>query len=106
MIKRDLWFPTPVYWSQVDNYQELNKYLFKHIKAWHKKDKGVSKTNRGGWHSTVDMHKKKEYEPLVKELICMATGVHREEGYTEPLILGNMWANINYPGSSLSLIHI
>jgi uncharacterized protein (TIGR02466 family) len=96
-MKAKLLFPTTIYAEDLPNAKELNKYLIKHIKQWHKKDKGIQKTNRGGWHSTVDMHKKKEYEPLVKELICMATGVHREEGYTEPLILGNMWANINYP---------
>tara|TARA_R110002020_G_scaffold147984_3_gene323704 strand:- start:1528 stop:2130 length:603 start_codon:yes stop_codon:yes gene_type:complete len=99
MIKRDLWFPTPVYWSQVDNYQELNKYLFKHIKAWHKKDKGVSKTNRGGWHSSTEMGRKAEYKPLIQELVKMQEFIIREEGYTHGTFLGNMWANINYPGS-------
>jgi len=97
-MKLQLWFPTAIYIDKLPNAPELNKDLIKHIKQWHKKDKGLSKTNRGGWHSTVNMHEKKEYKPLVKELECMATGVCREEGYTAPLMLGNMWANINYPG--------
>ena len=97
-MKLQLWFPTAVYTETLPNAPELNKDLIKHIKQWHKKDKGIQKTNRGGWHSTVDMHKKKEYAPLIKELLCMATGIVREEGYTQPLTLGNMWANINYPG--------
>jgi len=94
----ELWFPTPLYYHKVNNSKELNKDLLKHIKQWHKKDKGLRKTNRGGWHSTVDMHKKQEYKPLVKELLCMQTGICREEGYTAPTMLGNMWANINYQG--------
>ena len=97
-MKLQLWFPTAIYMEQLPNAPELNKYLIKHIKQWHKKDKGIRKTNRGGWHSTVDMHEKKEFKPLVKELLCVATGVHREEGYIKPLVLGNMWTNINYPG--------
>ena len=97
-MKLQLWFPTAIYIEDLPNAPELNKYLMKHIKQWHKKDKGLQKTNRGGWHSTVDMHNKKEYKPLVDELLCMATGLGREEGYTRPLVLGNMWANINYPG--------
>ena len=28
----------------------------------------------------------------------MQEGICREEGYTDPMFLGNMWANINYPG--------
>jgi len=94
----DLRFPTPIYWQDLSNSKELNEHLIKHIKKWRKKDKGVQKTNRGGWHSTVDMQTKKEYEPLVKELLCMQEGVCKQEGYTAPMVLGNMWANINYPG--------
>jgi len=94
----DLCFQTAIYWQDLPNAKELNKHLIKHIKKWHKKDKGIQKTNRGGWHSTIDMQTKKEYEPLVKELLCMQEGVCREEGYTAPMSLGNMWANINYPG--------
>ena len=97
-MKVDLHFPTAIYWQDLPNAKELNQYLIKQIKQWHKKDKGVNKTNRGGWHSTVNMQSKKEYEPLVKELLCMQEGVCREEGYTSSMFLGNMWANINYPG--------
>ena len=96
-MKLDLWFPTPVYSYDLPNAQELNKSLIKHIKKWSKKDKGLKKTNRGGWHSTTDMHSKSEYEPLIQELMNMQDTICREEGYTSSMYLGNMWANINYP---------
>ena len=94
----DLWFPTPAYHISVTNHKELNTSFIKHIKKWRKKDAGIQKTNSGGWHSQTDMHTKEEFKPLVKELQAMQEVICREEGYTKPMFIGNMWANINYPG--------
>ena len=60
-MNRKILFPTPVYFKDLPNAKELNKYLFKHIKAWKKADpKGENKTNSGfGWHSKTDMNLKK-----------------------------------------------
>ena len=78
-MNREILFPTPIYWKDLPNAKEFNKYLFKHIKAWYKSDikkgnpTGEFKTNSGfGWHSTTDMNTKKEYNPLVSELFKMA----------------------------------
>ena len=80
--------------------QKLNKYLFPLIKAWSKKDKSEEKTNAGGgWHSPTDMNKKKEYEPLTNELFDMQHEIFKDYGMQDKPGLGNMWANINYPGS-------
>jgi uncharacterized protein (TIGR02466 family) len=97
-MNRDLWFPTAAYHISVTNHKELNASFLKHIKKWRKKDPGLNKTNSGGWHSPINMHTKEEYKPLVKELQTMQEAVCREEGYTKPMFIGNMWANINYPG--------
>ena len=35
-LNRNILFPTPVYFKDLPNAKELNKYLFKHIKAWRK----------------------------------------------------------------------
>ena len=69
-MNREVLFPTPLYFKDLPNAKELNKYLFKHIKAWHKADpKGEIKTNSGyGWHSKTDMNFKKEFDPLTSEL--------------------------------------
>ena len=88
------------------NAKELNKYLFKHIKAWYKADpKGEIKTNSGyGWHSKTDMNLKKEFDPLTQELFKMAEECNKDYGVKPKLGLGNMWANIN-PTHSYNKTH-
>ena len=67
-LQRKILFPTAVYFKDIPNAKELNKYLFKEIKKWRKADpEGEIKTlNSGfGWHSKTDMDKhEKEYQPL------------------------------------------
>ena len=95
----EYYFPTPVYIQEVSNAVKLNNYLEKNILQWQKKDpKGVSKTNVNGWHSETDMNRKHEYDPLTKELFAMQDKIFAKELLTAKPALGNMWANINYPG--------
>ena len=61
-------FPTLVYGKDV---QLDNNQLTQDIINWSRQDKGVSKTNYKGWHSTTDMRKKPEYSTLVTELFRM-----------------------------------
>ena len=99
-MNREILFPTPVYWKMVKEPQKLNQYLFKHIKAWSKKDKSLEKTNAGGgWHSPTDMNFKKEYKPLTDELFDMQHAIFKDYGMKDKPGLGNMWSNINYPGA-------
>ena len=45
-LQRKILFPTAVYFKDLPNAKELNKYLFKEIKKWRKADpKGEAKTN-------------------------------------------------------------
>ena len=66
---------------------------------WKKRDeKGIVRSNSLGWHSVVDMHHRKEYNPLIKELFKMQFDIFKSEGYhpdTE-FSCDNMWANVNY----------
>ena len=95
----EYYFPTPVYIQKIPNAEELNFYLEKNILQWNKKDpKGVNKTNVNGWHSETDMNKREEYNPLTKQLFNMQEEIFEKEYLTEKPVLGNMWANINYPG--------
>ena len=76
-------FPTPVYIKEIPNAVKLNHHLEKQILKWNKEDpKGVSKTNAGGWHSTTDMNKKQEYDPLSKELFNMQDEIFQKEYLT------------------------
>ena len=97
MIK-EYFFPTIIYIKDLPNPEKLNSYLEKHIVEWSNQDKGVSKTNVNGWHSQTDMNHKSEYKPLIQELFTMQNEIIQEEHLDIKPRLGNMWANINYPG--------
>jgi len=90
-------FPTIVYIKDIPNPEKLNKYLEDHIMRWVQNDKGVSKTNAGGWHSSTDMNKKEEYNPLTRELFNIQSEIYQKENLSMKPVLGNMWANVNYP---------
>ena len=91
-------FPTIIYIKDLPNALQLNQYLEQKIIQWSQQDKGEQKTNAGGWHSTTDMNKKEEYNPLTKELFNMQDEIYKKEHLSLKPVLGNMWANINYPG--------
>jgi len=88
-------FPTIVYGKDV---QLDNSKLAQDIVNWSNQDKGVSKTNYKGWHSTTDMSQKPEYQQLVTELLIMQKEIYNNEHIDRYARLGNMWANINPPG--------
>ena len=90
-------FPTPVYIKNLPNAVELNQYLEQKIIQWSQQEKGLSKTNAGGWHSPTDMNTKEEYNVLTKELFTMQEEIFKKEFLTQKPVLGNMWANVNYP---------
>ena len=89
------YFPTIVYGKDV---QLDNNQLARDIINWSNQDKGVSKTNYKGWHSTTDMAIKPEYSQLVSELKIMQKEIYNNEHLDRHAKLGNMWANINPPG--------
>ena len=94
MIKEQF-FPTTIYGKDV----KLDNQLFANeIVEWSKRDPGVKKTNMNGWHSKPEMHLKSEYQQLVQELYKMQEEIYQEEWLDRQPKLGNMWANINYPG--------
>ena len=96
---RELFFATPIFYKDLPNSKELNTNLLKHIKKWKKEDeKGIIRSNSLGWHSAVDMHHRKEYNPLTKELFKMQQEIYELEGYhpNTEAICDNMWANVNY----------
>ena len=94
MIKEEF-FPTIIYAKDVN----LNNKLFEQeIVSWSRQDKGITKTNVNGWHSTTDMHTIPVFKPLVDELFKMVHQVFNEEFLDKRPVLGNMWANINPSG--------
>ncbi len=90
-------FPTMIYIKDFPDSEKLNKYLEDHIIRWSQNDKGVSKTNAGGWHSETDMNTREEYDPLTRELFNMQEEIYQKENLNRKPVCGNMWANVNYP---------
>ena len=94
MIKEQF-FPTTIYGKDI----KLDNQLFANeIIEWSKRDPGVQKTNRNGWHSETNMHKIPVFQPLVNELFVMMKEIWQEEWLDREPVLGNMWSNINPPG--------
>ena len=95
----ETFFSTCVYYFDHPTAEETNRKLKKDINLWEKRDeKGIVRSNSLGWHSAVDMHHRKEYRPLTKELFKMQQEIYQAEGYhpNTEAICDNMWANVNY----------
>ena len=54
-MHRELYFPTPIYIADI-KHPTLNQELERDIVDWSKQDKGITRTNVQGWHSTTEMH--------------------------------------------------
>ena len=80
---RELHFPTPIYILDIKD-QNLNIQLEKDILNWMNKDKGVTRTNVKGWHSTTDMHTRPEFARLTKALHEAQLKIYDEEIKIEP----------------------
>ena len=96
-MNRELYFATPIYVKDVGT-PEFNARLEQNIINWSNQDKGLTRTNMNGWHSTDDMHTKPEYKELVDLLFQAQFHIYKDQNLDSEPFLGNMWANINPPG--------
>jgi uncharacterized protein (TIGR02466 family) len=100
MVK-DTFFSTPVYYADLADADTLNEQLKQDIHAWQKQDRqGTVRSNvaqAGAWHSATDMHIRREFKALTREIFALVQGIYDEHGYDpdfEP-VCDSMWANIN-----------
>ena len=100
-MARDLFFPTPVYYTDLAAAPAINATLREQVRAWREADPhGAFRTNEpwsGGWHSATDMHLRREYDPLTREIFEFVHGIWTSLGYDpeyEP-VCDSMWVNIN-----------
>ena len=94
---RELHFPTPIYILDIKD-QNLNAQLERDVISWMNQDKGITRTNIKGWHSTTNMHERPEFKRLVDALYEAQKKIYIEEHLESEPFLGNMWANVNPPG--------
>jgi len=93
-MRKEYHFPTAIYIEDLPNAIELNRSLEEHIIKWSTQEPGLKKTNVKGWHSP-DMTQKKEYHPLMLEILKVCENIFKEEQLEKQPAMGNMWANIN-----------
>ena len=96
-MHRDLHFPTPIYIADIEH-PTLNQELERDIVAWSKQDKGITRTNVQGWHSSTNMAELPKFKKLVDMLYACQKTIYEQEHLDSEPVLGNMWANINPPG--------
>ena len=104
MNKPNLFFPTPVWTLQLDNYHSINEQMYKFIKITQSKDQqGISKSNIKGWHSKDFNMQQNEPKDFIKFILPAIEQVITDmnwERQKQSININNMWAIINTGGSS------
>ena len=104
MNKPNLFFPTPVWTLQLDNYQSINEQMYKFIKFTQSKDiKGISKSNIKGWHSKDFDMQENEPKNFIKFILPAIEQVITDmnwEKQKQSININNMWAIINTGGAA------
>ena len=104
MNKPNLFFPTPVWTLQLDDYQSINEQMYKFIKITQSKDQqGISKSNIKGWHSKDFNMQENEPKNFIKFILPAIEQVITDmnwEKQKQSININNMWAIINTGGSA------
>ena len=104
MNKPNLFFPTPVWTLQLDDYQSINEQMYKFIKITQSKDQqGISKSNIKGWHSKDFNMQENEPKNFIKFILPAIEQVITDmnwEKQKQSINISNMWAIINTGGSA------
>ena len=104
MSKPNLFFPTPVWTLQLDNYQPINEQMYKYIKINQSKDiKGISKSNIKGWHSKDFDMQEDEPKNFIKYILPAIEQVITDmnwEKQKQSININSMWAIINTGGAA------
>ena len=104
MNKPNLFFPTPVWTLQLDNYYSINEQMYKFIKITQSKDQqGISKSNIKGWHSKDFNMQQNEPKDFIKFILPAIEQVITDmnwEKQKQSININNMWAIINTGGSA------
>ena len=104
MIKPNLFFPTPVWTLQIDNYKNVNEEMHTYIKELQNKDQiGISKSNLKGWHSKDFNLNEKQPQNFISLIYSSIKQVMHDmnwDKHNQIAKINNMWAIINTGGSA------
>tara|TARA_B100000989_G_scaffold281842_1_gene246396 strand:- start:722 stop:1324 length:603 start_codon:yes stop_codon:yes gene_type:complete len=104
MIKPNLFFPTPVWALQIENYKNINDEMYTYIKDHQKKDQiGTNKSNIKGWHSKDFNLNDKEPQNFISFMMHYIEQVMLDMNWDklkQIVKINNMWAIVNKGGSA------
>ena len=104
MTKPNLFFPTPVWALQLDNYNSINEEMYRYIKLKQKNDQaGIRKSNIKGWHSDdFDLNDKEtqNFITFISPTIEKVMVDMNWDKVKQSVKINNMWAIINIGGSA------
>lgn len=104
MIKPNLFFSTPVWTFQIDNYKNVNEEMHTYIKELQNKDQiGISKSNLKGWHSkdfNLNERQPQNFISLIYSSIEQVMHDMNWDKQKQIAKINNMWAIINTGGSA------
>nr|WP_276591749.1 TIGR02466 family protein [Sphingomicrobium nitratireducens] len=98
-------FPTPVAAFEIKDFERINKQLLEEIEVRRKAEEGITRSNRAGWHSTLDFFQRPE--PAHRELSqailqAVAALTRRVAGQKDMLAKLKLecdgWVNVNPAG--------
>ena len=104
MAKANLFFPTPVWAIQLENYKLVNEEMYNYIKIQQKIDGvGINKSNIKGWHSKDFNLSEKEPQNFISFMSSSIEQVMIDMNWDKEKQLAkidNMWAIVNIGGSA------
>ena len=104
MTKPNLFFPTPVWTINLDNYKKINEQMYNYIKSNKKNDeKGISKSNVKGWHSNDFSLGDKDPQNFIAFILPAIENIMNDMNWDkqkQTAKISNMWAIINTGGSA------
>ena len=104
MAKANLFFPTPVWAIQLENYKLVNEEMYNYIKMQQEIDGvGINKSNIKGWHSKDFDLSEKEPQNFISFISSSIEQVMIDMNWDKEKQLAkidNMWAIVNIGGSA------
>ncbi len=104
MNKPNLFFPSPVWTFQINNYKMINEEMYKFIKNSQMKDQvGINKSNIKGWHSKdfdLNDNAPQNFISFILSHIEQVMVDMNWDKQKQTAKINNMWAIINTGGSA------
>ncbi len=104
MNKPNLFFPTPVWAIQLEDYKSINEQIYNFIKKSYAEDQqGINKSNIKGWHSKDFNLQEDEPRNFIKFILPAIEKVIEDMNWdkkNQTININNMWAIINTGGAA------